>query len=106
MEKMIAHWNRLLLHKRSLPGAIMKTFLRYFGAFVLGVLYGFDRIRFKGIKLKLAYQNGIARFCYGNQFQYKSFVSYAKDITSTLTRALQSGASGRGRPGDCRPTSS
>src|SRR5262245_26272272 len=96
MKKMIAHWNRLLLHNRSLAGAVMKTFLRYFGAFVLGVLYGFDRIRFKGIKRKLAYPDGIARFCYGNQVQYKSFVSYAKDITSTLTHALETPAKDAG----------
>src|SRR5262245_8705653 len=92
MKKMIAHWNRLLLHNRSLAGAVMKTFLRYFGAFVLGVLYGFDRIRFKGIKRKLAYPDGIARFCYGNQIPYKSFVSHAKDITSRLTHALEAPA--------------
>ena len=70
----------------------MKAFLRHFGAVVLGVLCGFDRIRFKGIKRKLAYPDGIARFCYGNQIQYKSFVSHAKDITSTLTHALETPA--------------
>ena len=74
----------------------MKAFLRYFGTFVLGVLYGFDRIRFKGTKRKLAYPDGIARFCYGNQVQYKNFVTYAKDITSTLTHALETPAKNAG----------
>jgi hypothetical protein len=92
MVKMIVPLNRLLLDKWFLRGAAMKTFLQYFGAFVLGVVCGFDRIRFKGSKRKLAYLDGIARFCFGNQIQYKSFVTYAKDITSTLTRALESPA--------------
>jgi hypothetical protein len=70
----------------------MKTFLRHFGAFVLGVLCGFDRIRFKGCKRKLAYPEGIARFCCGNRVLYKNFVSYAKDITSTLTHGLETPA--------------
>jgi hypothetical protein len=70
----------------------MKTFLQYLGAFVIGVLCGFDRIRFKGSKRKLAYPDGIARFCFGNQVKYKDFVSYSKGITSTITHALETPA--------------
>jgi hypothetical protein len=70
----------------------MKTFLQRLGAFVLGVLCGFDRIRFKGSKRKLSYADGIARFCFGNQVKFRDFVGYAKDITATLTHALETPA--------------
>lgn len=67
----------------------MKTFLQRFGAFILGILCGFDRIRFLGSKRKLCYGEGIAKFCLGNKVRFKDFGAYAKDITSTLTHALE-----------------
>jgi hypothetical protein len=40
----------------------MKTFLQRFGAYVLGVLIGFDRWRFRGSKRQLCYVEGARSF--------------------------------------------
>jgi hypothetical protein len=37
----------------------MKTFLRRFGDQIIGVLHGFDRLRFRGSKRTLCYPAGL-----------------------------------------------
>jgi hypothetical protein len=70
----------------------MTTFLQHFGAFVLGVLCGFDRLRFQGLKRMLAYPGGIAAFCHANRVMLKDFASYAQDRTAALTDAVETPA--------------
>lgn len=71
----------------------MKSFLQRFGAFVLGVLHGFDRLRFRGSKRLLCYPAGV--LCYLSKvhvrlMDYKEH--YAKDTTLTLCRAIETEA--------------
>jgi hypothetical protein len=70
----------------------MKTFLKRFGTFLLGVLCGFDRIRFRGSKRRLGYSDGIAGYLRGNHVHFKDFSSFAKDVTATLTRTVETPA--------------
>ena len=40
----------------------MKSFLQRFGALILGVLHGFDRLRLRGSKRLLCNPPGVGRF--------------------------------------------
>jgi hypothetical protein len=70
----------------------MKTFLQRFGAFVLGVLHGFDRLRFRGSKRLLCYPNGVSCFLWQVQVLFKDYKSYAKATTVSLCKAVETEA--------------
>ena len=62
----------------------MKTFLRRFGALMLGILCGFDRVRFRGSKRQLCYTNGIMGFLQSRNVPLCDFKSFAQSITEAL----------------------
>jgi hypothetical protein len=70
----------------------MKTFLQRFGALVLGVLCGFDRIRFRGGKRQLCYPEGITWFLREQQIAPGQFKTYAQDVTEALFQAIEPSA--------------
>src|SRR5262249_7776155 len=70
----------------------MKRFLQRFGAFVLGVLCGFDRIRFRGSKMQLCYPHGIMGHLCHRRLRMKDFKAYAEDTTASLCRAIEAPA--------------
>jgi len=41
----------------------MDKFLQRFGAKVIGILHGFDRLRFRGSRRSLCYAQGMLGFC-------------------------------------------
>lgn len=65
----------------------MKTFLQRFGAVVLGVLSGFDRLVFKGKLRQLYSPDGMNRYCNANGVLYKEFKEHAKSITQQVLQA-------------------
>jgi hypothetical protein len=68
----------------------MKAFLQRFGAFVLGVLVGFDRWRFRGSKRRLCYEEGMRSFLSYQKVLLKDFNKpYARDLTVTLGNAIE-----------------
>ena len=67
----------------------MQTFLQRFGAFVLGVLCGFDRLRFRGSKRQLCHPEGIMSYLRHRSILLKDFTTFAKDSTATLCQALE-----------------
>jgi len=68
----------------------VKTFLQRFGGFVLGVLIGFDRWRFRGSKRMLCYPKGVMSYLSYRSVLLKEFNKpFAKDLTATLCSAIE-----------------
>jgi len=70
----------------------MKSFLQRFGALILGVLHGFDRLRLRGSKRLLCNPPGVGRFLSYVSVPLKDYPTYAKDTTLTLCRAIETNA--------------
>jgi hypothetical protein len=68
----------------------MKAFLDRFGTFVLGVLVGFDRWRFRGSKRMLCHPKGVLSFLSHNSVLLKDFNKpFAKDLTDTVCASIE-----------------
>jgi hypothetical protein len=67
----------------------MKSFLQRFGAFVLGVLGGFDRLRFRGCKRQLCHVPGILSYLGHRHIRLTDFTDVVQEKTIQLCQALQ-----------------
>jgi hypothetical protein len=76
----------------------MKSFIQRFGALLLGLLHGFDRIRFRGTRRFLANVAGMMRFLWQRQVLLKDFKAFAGDLTSQVRRAAEASALEQQRP--------
>jgi hypothetical protein len=76
----------------------VSLFLQRFSSDVLGVLSGFDRLRFRGTLRLLNTPGGFANFLWHKQVLLKDFKSYALDCTARLKRAIEEAARDAGRP--------
>lgn len=83
----------------------MRSFLQRFGAFVMGVLNGFDRVRFRGTIRWLAKPSGMMHFLWKQQVLLKDFPAFAMDTTATLRAALEQAALAQQRPVEYLPSS-
>src|SRR5260370_28602288 len=70
----------------------MKSFLQRFGAVVLGVLHGFDRLRFRGSKRLLCAPGGLFHFLSQVGVPLKEYKSYAKATTVRVCQAIETEA--------------
>jgi hypothetical protein len=71
----------------------MNKFLQRFGANVIGVLSGFDRMRFRGSDRQLCHAEGILAFLCWIKVLLKDFGDFAEDRTNTLCAAIKRQAS-------------
>jgi hypothetical protein len=76
----------------------VKTFIQRFGSKILGVLHGFDRIRFRGTRRFLANVAGMMNFLWHRQVLLKDFKAFAGDITDKVRQAAEETAIKQGRP--------
>jgi hypothetical protein len=76
----------------------MRTFLQRHGEQILGVLSGFDRMRFRGTLLRLTSVGGMVHFLTRVGVLLKHFGVYAEDLTQRLRRRLEEAAASEGRP--------
>lgn len=76
----------------------MTSFLRRFGARILGVLSGFDRIRLRGTLPRLVNTSGFARWLEASGVPLTHFAGYAEQRTKQLRKALDAKADQAGRP--------
>lgn len=64
---------------------------------ILGVLSGFDRIRFRGTIRMLAYVNGLFGWLCDRKVLLKNFTDFAQGVTATLKESVHSVAKAAGR---------
>ena len=74
----------------------MQAFLQRFAAFVLGVLHGFDRLRFRGSKRQLCHPSGMRSWLGHVGILLKDYKLYARDTTAALCHALEAPAEQEG----------
>src|SRR4051794_31276276 len=67
----------------------MEPFLRRFGSRVIGVLSGFDRLRFRGSNRSLCHANGMLAFLCWAKVLLKDFSGFAQERTDALCNALE-----------------
>lgn len=65
----------------------MHTFLQRFGGIVLGVLWGFDRLVFKGKLRQLYSPNGMNCYLAANHVLRKDFKAHARAVTDRVVQA-------------------
>jgi hypothetical protein len=76
----------------------MKTFIHRFGQNILGVLHGFDRIRFRGTRRFLANVSGMMSYLWQQQVLLQDFKAFAGAITAQVRQAAETLAAQQGRP--------
>jgi hypothetical protein len=76
----------------------VKQFITNHQADVMGVLNGFDRIRFRGTQRWLATVGGMMSFLWKVQVKLKEFKDYALDRTARLKQHVEALAEESGRP--------
>ena len=67
----------------------MKRFLQRMGSRVLGVLHGFDRMRFRGSKRQLSHVAGMMCWLGYARVPLKEFRLFARDVTVELCKRLK-----------------
>jgi hypothetical protein len=76
----------------------MKSFLSRFGAFVLFVLSGFDRLRLAGESRLLNHGRGVQSYLWQQQILFKDFPDHALQLTQQLRRRTEALAQQQGVP--------
>jgi hypothetical protein len=76
----------------------MQHFLQRFGSHVLGVLSGFDRLRFRGTLRMLANQAGLSRFLSHHKILLKDCTAYLEGISHQLRLRTEALANQHARP--------
>jgi hypothetical protein len=84
---------------------VMKTFIQRLGQRVLGILHGFDRVRFRGTRRMLAHLSGMFNFLWQRQVLLKDFQAFAGNITAQVRQAAEQQAEQHGRPIEYLPNS-
>jgi hypothetical protein len=74
----------------------VKTFLQRFGAFVLGVLHGYDRLRFRGSKRQLCHVTGMMSWLAHVRILLKEYKLFARDTSVELCRTIEEPATQAG----------
>ena len=67
----------------------MKRFLQRMGSRVLGVLHGFDRLRFRGSKRQLSHAAGMMCWLGYARVPLKEFRLFARDTTVALCKSIE-----------------
>src|SRR5438270_14006123 len=76
----------------------MQSFVQRFAGLILGVLSGFDRLRFRGTKRWLAHPKGLFGFLWQRGVLLKDFGTYAADTGQQVRTATEALAREQGRP--------
>ena len=76
----------------------MKSFLLRFGALIVSVLSGFDRLRFRGLSRLLSNPRGVNSYLYQHDLQFKDYAKHAEHLTETLVANTKALAKAEGTP--------
>jgi hypothetical protein len=74
----------------------VKTFLSRFGALVLSVLSGFDRLRFRGCSRLLCNARGAQSYLYQRGLRFTDYAAHTRQLTNTLVRQTEALAAADG----------
>ena len=74
----------------------MKSLLSRFGALILSVLSGFDRLRFRGCSRLLTNARGVHSYLYQHNLLIKEYAQHTAQLTKTLTRQTEALAAADG----------
>jgi hypothetical protein len=77
---------------------VVKNFILRFGTSILGILHGFDRIRFRGTRRLLANVKGMLNFLWQHKVLLKDFQAFAGAITTEVRQTAEQEAVKQGRP--------
>jgi len=80
----------------------MEAFIQRHQQNVIGVLSGFDRMRFRGTLRSISYTEGVDRFLGAVGVKYKDFKSFALGLSERLVRHAERMARAAGRPFEYR----
>jgi hypothetical protein len=67
----------------------VKSFVSRFGALILGVLSGFDRLRFRGCSRLLSNPRGVLSYLYQHDVLLKDYTRHTEQLTKDLTRRTE-----------------
>src|SRR5262245_7313700 len=67
----------------------MKSFLSRFAAFIISVLSGFDRLRFRGLSRLLCNSRGVHSYLYQQDLLIKEFTDHAQQLTQSLIKGTE-----------------
>jgi hypothetical protein len=70
----------------------MNSFLQRFGRFVVGVLHGYDRLRFRGSKRQLCHVAGMTSWLGAMRILLKDYKTWARDTTNSLCKTIEASA--------------
>ena len=88
----------MMMDSHCLARIIMQTFLQRHQAEILGVLSGFDRVRFKGTLRSLSYLNGFDAFLAAHHGLYKDFGKFVERVSDRIKEHARAFAERQGRP--------
>jgi hypothetical protein len=74
----------------------MKSFISRFGALILSILSGFDRLRFRGCSRLLNNDRGVNSYLYQRDLLIKAFPDHAEQLTKRLLRGTEALAQAEG----------
>jgi hypothetical protein len=74
----------------------LKSFLSRFGALVLSVLSGFDRLRFRGASRLLGNARGAQSYLYQHGLRFTDYARHRQQLTKTLTQQTEALAAADG----------
>ena len=75
------------LHSPSANGNAMRQFIEQFDDRLLGVLSGFDRLRFRGTMLLLSSEGGMSEYLWRNQVLLKDWDDFVGPLTERVRRS-------------------
>ena len=76
----------------------MKSFLQRHASSVMGVLNGFDRLRFRGTLRWLCYGAGMGRYLGAMGVPLTQFKEYTQSVTDRIRHSIEGVAKAAGRP--------
>ena len=76
----------------------MRRFVQRHQEDVIGVLSGFDRLRFRGTLRSISYAEGLDRFLGARGVRYKDFGTFAQSLSERLKKRAEAIAQAQGRP--------
>ena len=76
----------------------MRSFLQHLGPKIIGILHGFDRLRFRGTKRLLTTAAGMGHFLWQAHVLLKDFKGYVAATSADLRTATEEATRQTGRP--------